>query len=439
MRAVFLAGAWSASFIGDEPAYLRLARGWAQHGAYTGQWPPLFPGFLALCFDAFGDQGVRAARVGLTLLSVLVGALLMALAANVSGPRAARLTGWLYALYLPLVPYAHLALSETLYLTVLLPALILLARAGREREGAPRWVLPLAGALLGLSALVREASLAVILCVVPWVAFATRATPRAGLSAAAMTLSMAVLVIAPWSARNLFAYAKVVPLSTTSGTNAFLGLNAVYTNFDLVRLADANPSHVVGSGLRARLLSDPPPAWGRAIEGNVAARDAVNLRSGLRFAVEHPGYVARTRVLRLADFFTPLSYAVKFQRLGAYGAPLDHTVLRVGVAWVAVLQVLALLVLGLLAFAAARLRPGSRTLMVTVAAALTAPALLVAMSRFRAPLEALLLIAAAALIAGPREVAPVRRLGSALVGLAALSFLWYLSLPPTVASLEAIP
>ncbi len=80
VRAPFLAGAWDATFIGDEPQYLRLGREWAEYGAYTGQWPPVVPGLVALCFGAFGDGAVHATRVVMTLLGVAVCALVMRLA-----------------------------------------------------------------------------------------------------------------------------------------------------------------------------------------------------------------------------------------------------------------------------------------------------------------------------------------------------------------------
>lgn len=438
VRLPFLVGAWSASFVGDEPQYLRLGRAWAEQGTYTGQWPPLFPAFVALAYECFGEGGARAVRVALTLLSVAVAAALMALAREVSGPRAARLVGWLYALHLPLVPYAHMAKSETLFLLFLVPALTLLARAGREREAAPRWLLPLAGLCLGLSALVREAGLVVLLACAPWVALVTRAHVRDGVRAGLVVLAAAALVIAPWTARNLFAYGKVVPLATTSGTNAYLGLNGLYTNFDLVRLPDANPSSVAGSALRAWLMADAPQPWPRRTSGNHAARDAQHVRDGFAFAAAHPGYIARTRILRLADFFTPLSYAVKYQRLGTYGPPCESIFARAIVAWLAVAQVLALGVVTILGYAAARFTAPGRSLLLVAALALTLPGLVVAMSRFRAPLEAIALVVVAALLAGPREVAPPRRLAFACLALATLAFCWFISLPPTVASLDAI-
>lgn len=438
VRLPFLGAAWDASFIGDEPQYLRLGREWADFGAYSGQWPPVVPGLVAACFTAFGDGGVHAARVVMTALAVVACALVMRLARDVSGRRAATWAGWLYALYLPLVPYAHLVKSEGPYLVAFLGALVLLARAAREREAAPAWVLPAAGATLGLSALTRESGALVLALALPWAACATRATRRAGARAALTLGASAALVIAPWTARNLFAYGKVVPLAVTTGTNLYLGFNDVYTNFDLPRLADPNPEGVPGSGLRRALLADPPEGWRRNTEGNVAARDAIHARMGLAFVLEHPGYVLRTRVVRFADFFTPLSYTVKHLRLGSYGAPLDGLAARRGVAWLAVCEVLALLVLGVIGYAAVRFTPGARALLSVAAVAVTAPLLVVSMSRFRVPLEALLVVVAAALVAGPREAVPGRRLLVAAGMLAALGLAWLLSLPPTVASLEAI-
>jgi hypothetical protein len=331
-----------------------------------------------------------------------------------------------------------MAKSETLFLLLLVPALTLLARAGREREAASRWLLPLVGLCLGLSALAREAGLVVLVACATWVVFATRARRRDGVRAGLVVLAAGALVIAPWTARNLFAYGKVVPLATTSGTNAYLGLNGLYTNFDLVRLPDPNPASVPGSALRAWLLADAPPAWPRRTGGNLASRDAAHVRDGLAFAAEHPAYIARTRLLRLADLFTPLSYTVKHVRLGSYGAPFEALIVRAGVAWLAVAQVLALGIVAILGYAAARLTTPGRSLLLVAAAALTLPGLVVAMSRFRAPLEAVALVVAAAFLAGPREPLPPRRLVCALLALATLALCWTISLPPTVASLDAL-
>ncbi len=438
VRLPFLYAAHGAVFIGDEPQYLRLGRAWVEHGVYTGQWPPGFPALVAACFGVFGDHGVLAVRVVQTLLAVLVGAALMQLARTLAGARAARAAGWLYALYLPLVPYAHMAKSEALFGLLFLLALTALARAAREQSAAPWYRLPLAGALLGLATLTREVGLVLTLALAPWIVCATRDTRRAGVRAAGVVLATAAAVIAPWTARNLVVYGKVVPLAVTSGTNVYLGLNGLYTNFDLVRLSDPNPVGVPGSGLRARLLADPPPAWPRRVGGNTATRDGQHVRDGLRFALAHPGYIARTRLLRAADLLTPLSYMVKHVRLESYHAPLDARPVRRGIGWAAVGEALLLGLFGTLGLVFARCAPYGRGLLAAATAALLAPGLLVAMSRFRAPAELLLLLAAGAWLA--RERLPVSRRRCALAGLllAGLGCAWYVSLPPTWASLEAL-
>jgi hypothetical protein len=131
--------------ISDEGEYLSAAqwladgRGFDWYQGYLWTRAPLYPLFVAAHLRLFGAGGpwLFVSQTALSLASV---ALVMALARRLEPhrPWLPRLAGLLAGLYLPLALYAQLVLSETLFIGLLLGAL--LALTGRPR--APCWASP---------------------------------------------------------------------------------------------------------------------------------------------------------------------------------------------------------------------------------------------------------------------------------------------------------
>ncbi|HMQ32874.1 MAG TPA: hypothetical protein PKD53_19240 [Chloroflexaceae bacterium] len=235
--------------ISDEAEYLAAAdwlangRGFAWHTQYLWTRAPLYPLFVAGHIALFGRElgPIFLTQTALSLLNV---ALTYALTLRLTGGsrRAAGLAGLLAALYLPLASYAQLLLSETLFVTLLLGAALLLG-AWAERGTSPpsplsaaawggrtprvlsgSWLLAAAGVLLGLATLTRGLTLGFLPLVAVWAWWAAGRRPGPPL---ALALA-AGLTVAPWSLYASRAYGGPIAVDTTGAFNLALGARTAY-------------------------------------------------------------------------------------------------------------------------------------------------------------------------------------------------------------------
>lgn len=146
--------------------------------------------------------------------------------------------------------------------------------------------------------------------------------------------------------------------------------------------------------------------------------------AGIRFALDHPGFILRTRVKRVADYLSPTSFFIRHYALGKYeGVPAMDGVRRP--------LLVAAILLPLLVLAGSvpgffrLLRRGDGWILALLPAALFLSAgLLVGASRFRMPVVPILILLASGALAGGGE--RLRRTDRAAVflGWAALLFFW---------------
>lgn len=103
VRLIFLFLTGELELWGDEAHYVQMAAMWSRFGFYMGcaeyLWPPLYPAYLTVFVDLFGEHGVEAAKVGQVLLSGVVGASIVLLAWRLFSYRAALIAGFLWADY----------------------------------------------------------------------------------------------------------------------------------------------------------------------------------------------------------------------------------------------------------------------------------------------------------------------------------------------------
>ena len=162
--------------IGDEAEYLAAAdwlahgRGFAWHLQYLWTRAPLYPLFLAAHLALFGGSQTPI-FVSQTILSLLNVILVYVLAVHVTSDRHPRsaapgIAAILTAICLPLASYGQLLLSETLFTSLLLAALVVLGVW--TRRGGWLWLAG-AGTLLGLATLTRGLTLGFLPLVAGWV------------------------------------------------------------------------------------------------------------------------------------------------------------------------------------------------------------------------------------------------------------------------------
>lgn len=220
----------------DEREYLALAqsvaagRGFvyaASHETGTAQQfgrAPAYPLFLAVIGAGSADHSASPARVKIaqSILGALGVWIIGLLALRTAGPRAAVVASVIAAIYPPLVWMPSYVLSETLYSSLALGAVLLLDVAvdhaedmGSGRAGGALALI--AGLLTGIAILTRPAMIFFLPLAVIWLVRRHRTILAVALTAAA------IAVVAPWTARNVRAYGTFVLVASEGGVTFWTG------------------------------------------------------------------------------------------------------------------------------------------------------------------------------------------------------------------------
>ena len=189
---------------------------------------PLYPVFLATIGVGTPNGNATLTELRrLKLVQAALGALgvwlIGCLAARAAGIRAGMLAAATAAVYPPLVWMPAYVLSETLFSGIALAGTLLLARViddvDRDVTTAHHQgrSLLLAGVVAGLATLVRPVMLFFLAAAAGWLAL--RHAPRLAL---AFALS-AILVIAPWTARNLAEHGRFILIASEGGITFWTG------------------------------------------------------------------------------------------------------------------------------------------------------------------------------------------------------------------------
>ena len=315
--------------------------GYLLQGGPTAVRGPGYPYLLGGVYAVSGDSRTVGRLVGAALGALTV-FLIYLLGRRVWGRRVGLWAAGLAAVFPPLVLLSRELLSETLFIPLLLAALLCVLNF-RRSGGALRWAIA-AGALCGLAALTRNTAI-VLLVVVPVGVWTSRPRFAArSLLAPASVLLAAALVIAPWALRNAAEFGRFVPLTTSAGITAAGVYNQASFGDGGTHGAWRDPQIVPGF---THLFTTP---------GIDEAEVDETLRGDARsFAWQHPGYVGEVfawNLLRMLELeggsvVDDRGRAVNDRGIGSA----DPTAERIGIALAALLAVLG-------AVAIARSRPG---------------------------------------------------------------------------------
>ncbi len=232
---------WAPAPTGDAAEYLRLAEGLLAgrgftdaQGALTSWRPPLYPALLTPLLATrawWGEAGaLTLVRVTQALLSSLTVLMVYTLGAVVGGRRTARWAAVLLALSVSHVAAVSRLLSETLFTFLIVATVVLLVHATRpsrpSRPASAFASFAVAGAVLGLGALVRSVALALPLVLVPTLLLSRRrlawTRPRVVVGIAGFSLGF-MLVLTPWTVRNHRLHDALVPVATQGGATLYAG------------------------------------------------------------------------------------------------------------------------------------------------------------------------------------------------------------------------
>lgn len=235
LRAAFGAFYWVGKpLTHDEREYLGLARSLTEGRGFsydasppagtTQQFgrAPGYPVFLALA--GAGRDVHEQAPAGLKLTQAVIGAatigLLALIAWRAAGPRAGVAAAALAAVYPPLVWTPAYVFSETLYSALAFGAAHLLqvsAGSGSERAGRDGRLGMAAGVVAGLALLVRPAMLFFLPLAAVWL------IRRRRFQLAVIFTAAVILVVAPWTARNLLTHGRFVLVASEGGVTFWTG------------------------------------------------------------------------------------------------------------------------------------------------------------------------------------------------------------------------
>ena len=228
--------AWQGSGenLDDSAAYERIARGLHEEGAFrqvgpgtpvhpqpASNYSPGLPLFAGGVFELVGDDDVRLVRILLALISAAAIPIVFLIGRRLSGPTAGLTGAAVIAFYPPLVTNSGMLLTEPLAGTLLAGGVLAILKA-RDSGALVTWLV--AGVLLGMATMVRPEYLIICFCLAAvLVLMEVRGGIRhAVLPVGVMTLALLV-VIAPWTIRNVNEYGRVVPLSTGGGQTLYSG------------------------------------------------------------------------------------------------------------------------------------------------------------------------------------------------------------------------
>jgi hypothetical protein len=234
LRVAFGLGYWiDKPLTHDEQEYLALAAGLAQGHGFTYPEPqsgtaaqigraPGYPAFLAVI--GAGTTEASAAPTRIKIVQAILGAMgvwLVAIAAmGAAGPRAGVVAAWIAAVYPPLVWISAYVFSESLYSVLALAAAIVLQSAADQsgastRAGVRRALA--AGVLSGVAILVRPAMLFFLPLAAIWLLW--RRFPRLAIA----LIAGALVVVAPWTIRNIRAHGRFVLVASEGGVTFWTG------------------------------------------------------------------------------------------------------------------------------------------------------------------------------------------------------------------------
>ncbi len=331
LRVAFLilAGV-NAPLTGDELAYQQIAENFAagrglfqdNNPFFPGQilyaWQaPLYPLTLGVLYTLFGNSILLAKLFGVIVSTAIVWImydLAVRVFRNIAGNvaanvpylhadrnvagnvtanvpyRVAWLAAFLVAIYPGFLTHAHLVLSETLFIFLLLLAFDFVARA-LDANFSRVWLwLVGAGAVWGLGTLTRGITLyftPLFALWIVWVLWRERVSIPRVIVAAFLFVAATAIVIAPWTLRNYFQFGQVVVLETKGGVNLYLG-NSSHTPNDFIR-------NVWKVGVREPMLEQLP--------GDELSRDRAAFALATNYIRAEPFTFLARMPIKFADFW----------------------------------------------------------------------------------------------------------------------------------------
>jgi 4-amino-4-deoxy-L-arabinose transferase-like glycosyltransferase len=290
------------------------------HAGPTAFYPPLFPVVLAGVYKVLGTSEPARWEAGRVLEAVLgaIAVLLTGLiATRLWGARVGLIAAGIAAVSPPLVLVGSSLLSESLFIPLLLAAVwaALVFRDSRRL----RWA-ALAGVLVGLSALTRGNGVFLIIPVGLLVWVQRPRWTRQALGAPALVLAATVVILIPWTVRNLEVFHQFVPIATDTGYTLDGTFNAAVQNGE-----QRFPAMWVMPQARTQQLYAADPHANEASISQTLTREALHYIRGHPVSLLKTAYWNTVRMLDLTPsverYFAPYErYPLWLAMLSVYAS-----------------------------------------------------------------------------------------------------------------------
>lgn len=213
---------------GDHSVYFSTAKelasngeAWFQPGSEFGYRAPLYFAFLSALYWVNNEPSYVLGQIGTALLASINCLLVYFLARETVDGSSAKVSMWIRGFSPPFVIADTFVLSEPLFATFLLSALLLLYASSKDYSLLYPGLL---GAMIGCCMLTREVALAYP-GIIAGCMFLLPGSKRIKIKRFLIFIFSLLLVLSPWLLRNVMVWGKPFPLSYTSGINLHIGNN----------------------------------------------------------------------------------------------------------------------------------------------------------------------------------------------------------------------
>ena len=302
LRVAYRAYAGSADFLGpdyhgyaffwDIARNIAAGRGLGIDGAPSAIRPPIYPGFLALVALAGGHYML------IVIPQALFGAGTVLCAFLIGNELFGQRTGMIAALLTALYPYYVVhdtALQETGMMTFSATLSVYLLLRARNSQSVATWLA--AGAVLGLSVLIRTTMLPFALASVAWIAFAGEGPGRqTGLRASVVFLAL-IVGVGAWVGRNDIVFGRPI-LTSEAGYQFWMAHNP--------QTFSRYPEESIdrSSEVAFDALTSAERQGIEALSGNELAQSDWFLQRGLAYVEENPGMALTGALRKIAAGFS---------------------------------------------------------------------------------------------------------------------------------------
>jgi 4-amino-4-deoxy-L-arabinose transferase-like glycosyltransferase len=349
-------------------------------GEPTAHWSYLYTLYLVAVYGIFGYHPLVARLIQAILAGTLMPWLVYRLGRRHFSRNVGLVAAGLIAVYAYFIYYSAALMTETFYIITILWTLDLAGNLGRDSKGITSSRLTVKWLLLGLelaaAVLLRQLFLLLIPFLFGWLlwrSYRHKSLPiKQTMVGMAISTTILVLAIIPWTLRNYRAFNTFVLLNTNAGFAFFWGNHPIHGRNFISILPDDGPSY-------QDLI---PP---ELLELNEAELDRALLKRGLGFVQADPVRYIVLSISRIKDYFMfwPTSESGLISNLSR--------VLSFGILW-------PFMALGLIGYFRRSLSSERLILYIFIAIYTAIHLLTWTLIRYRLPVDAILLIFAGAAI-----------------------------------------